>query len=76
MTTRIDAIRARLEAVEAYPGPWRAVPSEAYEGLLDVVDDECVIIADGCDRELATFLAHAREDIVHLLAELGKGGAK
>ena len=71
MTDRLDEIRARAEA--ATPGPWREL--DAAYGMIvhDTGPDsaQIVVLADhrfgGPD---STFIAHAREDIPYLLAEV------
>ena len=71
MTDRLDEIRARAEA--ATPGPWREL--DAAYGMIvhDTGPDsaQIIVLADsrfgGPD---STFIAHAREDIPYLLAEI------
>ena len=72
MSDRLNEIRARAEA--ATPGPWREL--DAAYGMIvhDTGPDsaQIVVLADsrfgGPD---STFIAHAREDIPYLLAEVG-----
>ena len=77
MTDRLDEIRARTEA--ATPGPWRAYGNTVEQektGCHQVVGTE--FTGGGymayerltTKDEDATFIAHAREDIPYLLAEI------
>ena len=74
MTDRLDEIRARAEA--ATPGPWAAEREDDYEWIVvgGTYEPDCrYVIADcGFDspQSNATFIAHAREDIPYLLAEV------
>ena len=67
MSNRIEEIKARAEA--ATPGPWLVHPHESAEGQL-VVDEHYDNVAECYVPEDATFIAHAREDIPYLLAEV------
>ena len=69
-----DSIRARLEA--ATPGPWTASSIRDGETTTWIVEDVgrwkgfTNSISLGGDEATARFIAHAREDIGFLLAEL------
>jgi len=73
----IEAIRARAEA--ATPGPWKfgsnCIVTDNDDVLYTYVDrapddDECWISCMDIKPEDADFIAHAREDIPDLLAEV------
>ena len=72
MTDRLDEIRARAEA--ATPGPWGQGNINSGDGisLLDVYSEHAgyVKVASVWDSEDRDFIAHAREDIPYLLAEV------
>lgn len=64
----IEAIRKRTEA--ATPGPWL---SAKLHGEWCAVNEERRIVAEmyqDCDVQDADFIAHAREDVPKLLAEI------
>ncbi len=72
---RLDAIRARAET--ATPGPWQAWrlgETIAYqvEGprRLCEYDSRSAVFFNGLTRNDAMFIAHARQDISDLLAEI------
>lgn len=62
----IDEIKSRLE--KASPGPWRVATTTDGEYILDC--DEFVVAAIFERKEDAYFVAHAREDIPRLVAEV------
>ena len=69
---RIAEIRARLEA--ATPGPWEAVKWEDYDHMNGYVETWDVEgpdhDGDGNGQQDAEFIAHARDDVPFLLAEI------
>jgi hypothetical protein len=70
----LAAIRARAEA--ATPGPW-----DYEDGILRVADPDEIVglhVFSCCniDDDTMTFVAHAREDIPALLAELARKDAE
>jgi hypothetical protein len=62
--SRLDEIKAREQA--AFGGPWEALDADE-NGMHAVAVDGTVLVevGDFCDAE---FIAHARDDIPHLLA--------
>ena len=67
----IEAIRNRAE--KATEGPWDFVPyAEGNELAVITQDLEEIISEEVFEWEDATFIAHAREDIPKLLAEIGR----
>ena len=62
----IDEIKSRLE--KASSGPWRVATTTDGEYILDC--DDCVVAAIFERKEDAYFVAHAREDITRLVAEV------
>ena len=62
----IEEIKSRLE--KASPGPWRVASTTDGEYILDC--DEFVVAAIFERKEDAYFVAHAREDIPRLVAEV------
>lgn len=80
----IDEIRART--AEITPGQWRALISQEFDGDWIVTTDDmaadldsvCVVGAPGSPRvdNDAEFIAHAPDDIRHLLAALDAAQAR
>ena len=72
MTDRLDEIRARAEA--ATPGPWKQgdINSRGVISRFDVYSEHAgyVDVASVWNSEDRDFMAHAREDIPYLLAEV------
>lgn len=62
----IEEIKSRLE--KALPGPWRVASTTDGEYILDC--DDWVVAAIFERKEDAYFVAHAREDIPRLVAEV------
>ncbi|MFE7106581.1 hypothetical protein ACFU98_35075 [Streptomyces sp. NPDC057575] len=74
-TTRLTEIEAR--AVAATPGPWQNDQAEIHQGMPDAPDIWVAWIGEALNiddlpqsNNNARFVAHAREDIPFLLAEL------
>lgn len=68
----VEAIRKRCDA--ATPGPWAATqPEERHRDALQITSRGYVIaeLGDEVTNEDAAFIAHAREDVPRLLAEIG-----
>jgi hypothetical protein len=76
MTTRLDEIRKRVE--QATPGPWeRSDFAHAVDDTFEVKSRGKLyqngypsLVASEADRRDANFIAHAREDIPWLIAEV------
>lgn len=68
----LEAIKARVDA--ANPGPWRVVRHEPSLTRMVVSDDHTLDIDFGyvgnCTAKAAEFVAHAREDVPALVAEV------
>lgn len=64
----IDEIKSRLEKTS--PGPWRVATTTDGEYILDC--DDCVVAATFERKEDAYFVAHVREDIPRLMAEIDR----
>ena len=62
----IEEIKSRLE--KASPGPWRVASTTDGEYILDC--DDWVVAAIFERKEDTYFVAHAREDIPQLVAEV------
>jgi hypothetical protein len=64
----LKAIRERAEA--ATPGPWIAEGETVYSSGVLIAGTYPAMICDDCDITEAEFIAHAREDVPKLLAEI------
>jgi len=65
----LQAIKARAE--KATPGPWEQLSGEWYGEPRNLVQcDECTITEHVYKKSDADFIAHSREDIPALIAEV------
>lgn len=74
---RLDEIRERV--AKATPGPWRVINHPlrtGVGGIAAVADDELIVETDSGYyppmRPDADFIAHARQDVPDLLAEVAR----
>lgn len=73
----LAAIRERVEKV--WEGPWAVLPVDEVcdrcENVYEVVSLErflCPVVSELKDKDIAEFIAHARDDIPKLLAEIDR----
>lgn len=66
MTERVEEIRRRVDGLPA--GPWES-PFHAYEAYPPLGESDLVFAPT---KEIADFLAHAREDVPYLLTALAQ----
>jgi hypothetical protein len=64
----LEAIRKRAEA--ATEGPWFVEGETVYSSGVLLAGAYPAMICDECDETEAEFIAHARQDVPRLLAEI------